>query len=683
MRAESLQQPNTPSNSEKKMLHLKLRQSHETSKDSNRFHQTFREKTWNPEKTAIIICDMWDAHHSVNAVRRLKEFAPRLNEVLQTARQWGTTIIHSPSDCMDYYKEHPARRNALKTPVAENPPVDIASWCHRIPGEESAVYPIDQSDGGEDDDLVEHAQWAGHLKRMGRNPGTPWIKQTDVLKIQKDDFICSEGDLVWNILRNESIENVILVGVHTNMCVLGRPFGLRQMVRNGLNTVLMRDMTDIMYNPARWPYISHFSGIDLIVDHIERHVCPTITSDQLIGGKPFRFKNDLRPHLVILMAEQEYLTLETLPEFASTELQKDFRISYIYADETDRNHLPGLEILEQADLLLVSVRRRAIPENQLNRIRNFVATGRSVIGIRTASHAFDIRGAEVKTGHDIWEQFDADVLGGNYHNHHGNNGPGKPRTLVRINQKNSWHPILTGLKSPNESSVQSSLYKTSPVSESATILMTGRVEGRQPEEPVSWSFTRADGGRSFYTSLGHPNDFKWTDFRTLLRNAVYWAANRHIPEISIANKPEVEGFWQACHISTTESVKNSADASFEGNLPTRWFRCLILIPENWKNQDLRLDLTASGADIHFNGNRLSSAMIPPEWVEPGKLNLLAIRIPESQGFSPEGSMTISNSKTKTKIDLQGNWQMKTDDNPALATFPIPPQFGASTDIIFE
>ena len=79
------------------------------------------------------------------------------------------------------------------------------------------------------------------------------------------------------------------------MCVLGRPFGLRQMAKNGKKVVLVRDLTDTMYNPKRWPYVSHFAGTDLIVAHIERYVCPTITSDQLLGGKPFRFNNDKRP----------------------------------------------------------------------------------------------------------------------------------------------------------------------------------------------------------------------------------------------------------------------------------------------------------------------------------------------------------------------------------------------------
>ncbi len=134
---------------------------------------------------------------------------------------------------------------------------------------------------------------ARNSKSLGRNPNTPWKQQTDLIKIDDAaDFISDRGDEVWNILQHRGIKNVILTGVHTNMCVLGRPFGLRQMARNGKNVVLMRDMTDTMYNPKRWPYVSHFEGTRCVISHIERFVCPTITSDQIIGGKPFRFEGD-------------------------------------------------------------------------------------------------------------------------------------------------------------------------------------------------------------------------------------------------------------------------------------------------------------------------------------------------------------------------------------------------------
>ena len=260
------------------------------------------EKSWEAKETAVIVCDVWDAHHCLNAVRRLEEFAPRMNEVLKAARKRGATIIHSPSDCMAAYEDHPARKRAVSAAAAKNKPKDVEHWCSRIPSEEQAVYPIDQSDGGEDDDPAEHAEWAAKLKAMGRNPGMPWKSQSKLIEIDADrDFISDRGDEVWNVLESRGIKNVILVGVHLNMCVLGRPFGLRQMVRNGKNVTLMRDMTDCMYNPKRWPQVDHFTGNDLVITHVERFVCPTITSDQVLGGEPFRSKFDKRENSEIIL----------------------------------------------------------------------------------------------------------------------------------------------------------------------------------------------------------------------------------------------------------------------------------------------------------------------------------------------------------------------------------------------
>jgi nicotinamidase-related amidase len=104
---------------------------------------------------------------------------------------------------------------------------------------------------------------------MGRNPKAPWVRQHEGIKIHDGDAISDSGVEIWGLLTQRKIDNVILVGVHTNMCVLGRPFGLRQMAKNGKNVVLMRDMTDTMYNPQRWPYVTHFEGTALIVEHIE------------------------------------------------------------------------------------------------------------------------------------------------------------------------------------------------------------------------------------------------------------------------------------------------------------------------------------------------------------------------------------------------------------------------------
>ena len=424
---------------------------------------------------------------------------------------------------MAAYEDTPMRQRAKDAPKANNLPPGIGVWCHQIPAEEKGRYPIDQSDGGEDDEKEEHARWAAKLTALGRDPRAPWKRQYDVLKMDERDAVSDSGVEIWNLLEERGIENIILMGVHTNMCVLGRPFGLRQLAKNGKTVVLMRDMTDTMYNPARWPYVSHFRGTDLIVEHIEKFVCPTITSDQLLGGKPFRFKDDVRPLAVLAISEDEYQTGHTLPAFCRDVVQDRLGvdIKVLPGDPKDPNVIPGLaEALGKADLLLVSLRRRALPEKDLESIRQFLAAGKPVVGIRTASHAFDAKG-KLAEGHAVWPKFDPEVLGGNYSGHHG----AGPKTTVQAVQGAEQHPVLTGVQTPF--SGHGSLYKVSPLAKSTTPLLIGSLSN-EVQEPVAW-VNQYGKARVFYTSLGHPEDFQEAPFRRLLSNALLWALEKPIP----------------------------------------------------------------------------------------------------------------------------------------------------------
>lgn len=499
---------------------LELRLRHQIPvepEQTERYHRIERAETWDPAATAIIVCDMWDSHHGYRAALRTGELAPRINDFLIKARGRGVTIIHAPSGCMEPYAAHPARLRAMAVPGVADYPTDIAKWCYQIPAEEQARYPIDQTDGGEDDTVEEHAAWAQRLAADGRNPKAPWLRQIDLIAIDAErDFISDSGTEIWNILRQRKIEHVILTGVHTNMCVLGRPFGLRRLAQAGQQVVLARDLTDTMYNPASAPYVNHFSGTDLIIDHIERHVCPTISSDQLLGGRPFRFAADQRPHVAIVVNEPEYETATTLTPFATDPLRKDFRVSLIYGAADQPDSMPGIELLAEADALLLSVRRRTPPPEQLQVVRDFVAAGKPVIGIRTANHAFHLRNRPAPAGTADWPTLDADLFGGSYQNHYGND----LQTVVEFAPAAAAHPILQGIE--RQSFVSGgSLYQVSPVNPQAEVLMVGRVEGH-PAEPVAWTFRRADGGRSFYTSLGAKADFEQPAFRQLLRNALRW-----------------------------------------------------------------------------------------------------------------------------------------------------------------
>jgi type 1 glutamine amidotransferase/nicotinamidase-related amidase len=446
-----------------------------------------------------------------------------MNQVLKAARDCGVFIIHAPSDCMKAYENHPGRQLARQAPKAANLPADIGKSCDIIPAEKKGEYPIDQSDGGCDSESSAQAAFSTHLKELGRNPAAPWLREHEALEILPGDAISDSGVEIWNLMEQRGIKNVILMGIHTNMCVLGRPFGLRQMVKNGKQVVLMRDMTDTMYNPQRRPFVSHFTGTDLIVEHIEKYVCPTITSDQLLGGKPFRFASDKRKHLVMIIADEEYSTDRTLPEFARQHLGRDFKVSLVTWPERDSDELPGIDVLNDADIALLSVWRRTPPKSQMDVIRKFVTDGKPIVGIRTACHAFVKRDGKVAPDHAAWPAFDREVLGGNYRGHFGGETPGSRGTIVTISKENATNPLLQNV-SVSESLVTSWLYRVSPVEPHANVLLMGRVDRGAQSEPVARTFQTSGGGYVFYTSLGHPKDFELAWFQNLLANGIYWAA---------------------------------------------------------------------------------------------------------------------------------------------------------------
>jgi len=473
-------------------------------------------EAWAPQQTAVIVCDMWDMHHCRNATLRVGEIAPHMDKVIAEMRSRGALVVHAPSSCMEHYQNHPARKRAQGIAKADNLPATITQWCKQIPGEEMSAYPIDQSDGGEDDDLELHAQWAAALKKMGRNPRSPWKRQTAAIAIDPErDLISDRGDEIWNALQQRGVKNVVLLGVHTNMCVLGRPFGLRQMAQNGMNVVLMRDMTDTMYNPARRPYVSHYRGTDLIIEHIEKYVAPTITSDQVVAGKPFKFKWDKPTRVVVAIAEPEYQTWETLPRLAKKiwTKQRGYLLTVLTGDPK-KHTVSGLTAaLKNADVLVLSIRRQALPADQLDAIRAHLKAGKPLLAIRTSSHAFDARGKGPE-GHAEWPDFDPQVLGGNYTGHHANN----VITTVTAAEDAATHAILKGVKLPFDSG--GSLYKAKPLASTATPLLYGTTKGKAPE-PVAWT-NRYGKAKVFYTSLGHTSDFKQPAFEKLMWNAMEW-----------------------------------------------------------------------------------------------------------------------------------------------------------------
>jgi nicotinamidase-related amidase len=204
---------------------------------------------------AIIICDMWDNHWCSGAAHRVAPLAEKMNPVLAIARSHGIPIIHAPSETMDFYKDAPQRLAMMKVPKVEPPPpLDLPS----------PPLPIDDKSGG--CDTVSDKFYKA------------WSRENPILQVADNDLISDSGSEVYSFLKQKGIRNLFLMGVHANMCILNRTFAIKQMTKWGIHCVLIRDLTDAMYNPGDRPFVSHQAGTELVIGHIEKYWCPSALS---------------------------------------------------------------------------------------------------------------------------------------------------------------------------------------------------------------------------------------------------------------------------------------------------------------------------------------------------------------------------------------------------------------------
>jgi hypothetical protein len=226
--------------------------------------------------------------------------------------------------------------------------------------------------------------------------------------------------------------------------------------------------------------------------------------------------------IVFLVSNPEdansYESGRTIPRFASwLHQQHGYRTTVLTAEMPEAAaRFRSVAAVADADLLVVFCRRLALPPEQLTTIKNHLNAGKPLVALRTANHAFSVRGAPAP-GHVAWWEFVADVLGAENRGY----GPAASGTTVAIAPGARGHPILRGL--PDGWHSKGNVYFTAPLLDrQATVLLTGMVEGRV--EPIAW--TRMAGeSRVFYTSLGHPADFDEPPphLRTLLVNGIRWA----------------------------------------------------------------------------------------------------------------------------------------------------------------
>ncbi len=170
--------------------------------------------------------------------------------------------------------------------------------------------------------------------------------------------------------------------------------------------------------------------------------------------------------------------------------------------------MPGLDALATCDVMLLFTKRLEPPADQLELVKKYCLAGRPVVGLRTASHAFQ-----------KWLELDREIFGGSYSGHYA----AGPITKVEFAKGAADHPILKGVD-PFETPTK--LYKDPHNADDTNLLLTGTIP--EHTEPLAWT-RQKNGSRVFYTSLGGPDDFENKFFRTMLVNSIFWTAKRELP----------------------------------------------------------------------------------------------------------------------------------------------------------
>jgi alpha-L-fucosidase 2 len=184
-----------------------------------------------PEKTAIIVVDMWNYHWCVTTSERVSAMVPRMNRVLSIARGLGMQVVWNPSDVVTVYSGYSQYERAVSVKVRPAPRVRPAISV-------KFTAPVGRCMCGDGINCKVNYGWDG------MNPD---------LIIEDDDLFSSSTNEIYSLLTERGITDIIYMGVHTNMCVFGKPGAMSEMWRAGFNCFLARDLNDAgtTYAPQR------------------------------------------------------------------------------------------------------------------------------------------------------------------------------------------------------------------------------------------------------------------------------------------------------------------------------------------------------------------------------------------------------------------------------------------------
>jgi len=387
------------------------------------------------------------------------------------------------------------------------------------------------------------------------------------------------------------------------------------------------------------------------------HVCFFITVNLFAKDKP---------SVVVLLGESEYGTDQSLPHFFNQTLATDFDIHYLKIQGQERDHFEDIELLDTADLLVLSVWRLALKAEQLQRIKEYCQKGKPILALRTSTHGFCLRpGQTAPASTEQWPDFDQTILGCQYDGHYGSD----LMTDVNLEENPESVKWLKGMK---PFACRSWLYKVQPLNEDVTVWLSG-TSGLSQRHAVAWTRKTKEGSNVFCTTLGHQEDFMVPEFQSLLHKSVYWCLNEPVPKKNIDYKyfdDAIEA--KVPYTTTTLDARQKSDAIVKDNLTSRalWIRAGLNFHVAFDTDLLRYALVWQGEGVTPAGMARGSYTISKKNIkaDPGEKKL-----PKPIGETMLALPLIAGLELETSKWLDP--RQKIGDPNQLSHGPLPEQWG--------
>jgi len=668
-----------------RLLHLDLQ-----TRDPQTSQPRVRTEDVDSSKVAVVIVDPWNFHWCMTACERVSAMVPRWNRAVECARKLGMPILWAPSDVVGMYSGHPARERALAVPLVPVPKVrEMPPACF--------TAPVGGCLCGPGINCIVNYGWDG------MNPD---------LLVADEDLIASSTEEVYSLLHERGITHVIYLGLHTNMCLFGKPGALKYMVQAGLNCMLARDINDAFtsYNPSTG--FTPDKGTQQTDEDLERAGVPTINVVEQ-WRKAGVWNDDWIVETVRITpwgtTQRPYFFEDAVTVTLTTPWLSDVQVRYTLDGGEPRPDSP----LYDKPLLMTATTHLQTAAFR-NGARVSVPTRSHFVRLPARPPAPDIYLDDLKYLVDPYAQLGRVHAGFFWLPKVGQSYEGQPLRIrgkvysqglgfrapsgVRYELKPEYDRFVA-LAGIDETMIPRDLGQKMAIHCSVVfrVFVDGKLAAESPVMRISqepWRFDVSIPPGSRYLHLAcldagsrHVADQgNWVDAGFILKEgeakAKIRAAREHGPWKAI----RVPGYW--------EQAPGGQWANYDG---LAWYRCYVKVPQPWAGKDvtLHVECVDNRHETFVNGRKVGEGVLDKSDycraklmgsdLRPGEYNLVAIRVEDVGGAGGFAKLSPVLYCGDEAIELKGDWEFRTGDDASWAQWPAgsqpPPGFARFEKVV--